>query len=254
METHKDPNVPVKFYSPWTNTIARLKLPEYMVNQFIELTDMLMKDKEAEDFGYTLAGQIGTEIRIDTNRLPEYSQRWILNMVSQYVKHCLIQSHAHVENTVKDIAKEKFQAKFNSMWMISQKDNEYNPMHVHTNCDVSAVFYLKIPEYLPGRKEHINPDGSIVFINNTGTDTRYSNSIAPFWPIVGDMFIFGGKQLHGVYPFRTKDGKGERRSVSFNASVNVNSFGEVAMKETAQGSAREEKFKEGLIMKEEEFK
>ena len=64
METHKDPNVPVKFYSPWTNTIARLKLPEYMVNQFIELTDMLMKDKEAEDFGYTLAGQIGTEIRI----------------------------------------------------------------------------------------------------------------------------------------------------------------------------------------------
>ena len=140
------------------------------------------------------------------------------------------------------------------MWMISQKDNEYNPIHVHTNCDVSAVFYLKIPEYLPGRKEHINPDGSIVFVNNTGTDTRYSNSIAPFWPIVGDMFIFGGKQLHGVYPFRTKDGKGERRSVSFNASVNVNGFGEVAMKETAEGSAREEKFKEGIIMREEQFK
>ena len=61
-------------------------------------------------------------------------------------------------------------------------------------------------------------------------------------------------QPHQVYPFRSVDGKGERRSVSFNASVNVNSFGEVAMKETAQGSEREEKFKEGLIMKEEEFK
>ena len=48
--------------------------------------------------------------------------------------------------------------------------------------------------------------------------------------------------------------KGERRSVSFNASVNVNGFGEVAMKETAEGSAREEKFKEGIIMREEQFK
>ena len=88
-----------------------------------------------------------------------------------------------------------------------------------------------------------NPDGSIVFINSTGTDTKYCNSIAPFWPIVGDLFVFSGKQMHGVYPFRTKDGKGERRSIAFNATVKTN-FGEVAMKETAVGSAIEEKFME----------
>ena len=30
------------------------------------------------------------------------------------------------------------------------------------------------------------------------------------------MFIFGGMQPHQVYPFRSVDGEGERRSVSFN--------------------------------------
>ena len=58
-----------------------------------------------------------------------------------------------------------------------------------------------------------------------------------------DLFVFSGKQMHGVYPFRTKDGKGERRSIAFNATVKTN-FGEVAMKETAVGSAIEEKFME----------
>jgi len=33
---------------------------------------------------------------------------------------------------------------------------------------------------------------------------------------VGDFFIFPASQQHWVYPFRTPDGKGERRSVSFN--------------------------------------
>ena len=243
METPEKPNIPVKFYSPWANIIARVKMPEYMTNQFIHLTDMLLKDKEAEDYGYTLAGQIGTEIKIDVNKLPEYTKRWVMQIVNNYVKHCLMQAHSHTEDTCKEISNTEFKGMFNSMWVVSQKDNEYNPIHVHTNCDVSAVLYLKIPEYLPGRKEHTNPDGSIVFINSTGTDTKYCNSIAPFWPIVGDLFVFSGKQMHGVYPFRTKDGKGERRSIAFNATVKTN-FGEVAMKETAVGSAIEEKFME----------
>ena len=33
----------------------------------------------------------------------------------------------------------------------------------------------------------------------------------------GDFFVFPASLQHQVYPFRTPDGKGERRSVSFNA-------------------------------------
>jgi len=36
-------------------------------------------------------------------------------------------------------------------------------------------------------------------------------------PEIGDFYIFTIDQQHIVYPFKTYDGKGERRSVSFNA-------------------------------------
>ena len=104
-----------------------------------------------------------------------------------------------------------------SMWMISQKDNEYNPMHFHTKCHMSTVMYLKIPEYLPSRKSHKNVDGAITFLNNSAKDLFWGNPHMTIQPAVGDFFIFPASQQHLVYPFRTADGKGERRSVSFNA-------------------------------------
>ena len=42
-------------------------------------------------------------------------------------------------------------------------------------------------------------------------------------PQPGDFFIFPAEQYHMVYPFRTADGKGERRSVSFNVICNSDS-------------------------------
>jgi hypothetical protein len=35
-------------------------------------------------------------------------------------------------------------------------------------------------------------------------------------PKVGQFFIFPASQQHCVYPFKTSDGKGERRCISFN--------------------------------------
>ena len=32
------------------------------------------------------------------------------------------------------------------MWFVNQKPNEYNPVHIHTNCKVSTNRYLKTPK------------------------------------------------------------------------------------------------------------
>ena len=53
--------------------------------------------------------------------------------------------------------------------------------------------------------------------------------IADFLPqnkfqVIQDFFIFPSTQAHCVYPFRTADGKGERRSVAFNASFSSKSI------------------------------
>ena len=110
--------------------------------------------------------------------------------------------------------------KIQSMWTVSQKDNEYNPLHGHGGGRLSAVTWLKIPEYLPDRKNRKNrSDGAITFVGNA----QYGHEpnglcTASFtdYPQVGDFYIFPSPLLHEVYPFRTKDGKGERRSVSMN--------------------------------------
>ena len=79
------------------------------------------------------------------------------------------------------------------------------------------LMYLKIPEYLPSRKEGREDDGNIVFVNSTCNDGQLVSPQFNWKPQVGDFFIFPAQQSHFVYPFRTADGKGERRSVSFNA-------------------------------------
>ena len=119
------------------------------------------------------------------------------------------------------IAKEELYLQFLSMWTVSQRDGEYNPIHTHPAA-VSGVLYLKIPEYKKDKKDTSRPhkqrtdDGSLVFTNSAGLDRRYAVSNCNINPKVGELFIFGGMQPHQVYPFRSLDGQGERRSVSFN--------------------------------------
>ena len=36
---------------------------------------------------------------------------------------------------------------------VVQYDGDYNPIHIHT-AQISATFYLKIPKYLPSKKQH----------------------------------------------------------------------------------------------------
>ena len=117
----------------------------------------------------------------------------------------------------KSILAEEWYTQMLSMWVVSQKDNEYNPCHIHTQCSISTVMYLKIPEYLPSRKSYRKDDGAINFTGPTGKDIEWGNPTMTFQPEVGDFYIFPAKQQHFVYPFRTEGGEGERRSISFNA-------------------------------------
>ena len=95
--------------------------------------------------------------------------------------------------------------------------------------------YLKIPEYLPSRKSHRADDGAINFNGNASKDHTWGTPNITYQPKVGDFFIFPAGQQHMVYPFRTPDGKGERRSVSFNAVFSSKSEQEKMKKENEFG-------------------
>jgi len=185
--------------------IGVVKLNDFIINKMIEITDNLLKDDTRKSNGFQLAGQISEEPMIDLDVLKESG-------LSEVFKQILVQ-HA---NSVINV-EEEIEINITEMWMVSQYENEYNPIHWHEGCTLSCTLYLKIPEYkprsIPGKK---NRDGQIAFINSNPSSPFVSmeTPMITVPPEVGDMFIFPSRMLHCVYPFQ---GEGERRSVAFNA-------------------------------------
>lgn len=206
----------IDMIQPWSTFIMKTRLPDVILGKMLEITDEIVDNAEnAKSWGHNLAGQIEHELYVEHEKLHEAG---IYGFFMDIVRHYIVaQKSQQMPNNAHLWQQEKWLTQMLSMWIISQKDNEYNPMHIHTECNISTVMYLKIPEYLPSRKEGRQDDGNIIFVNSTCSDSQFVSPQYAHKPQVGDFFIFPAQQSHFVYPFRTADGKGERRSVSFNA-------------------------------------
>ena len=211
-------------YQPWSAPLIHTILPDEVIQELIQLTDVITEDKERVSRNKTLAGEIEDEWTIDSILLTNISfKKYIDQLCWQYLKILELQNNCGYEQQV-DKNFVQFRNAIENIqivtsWFNNQKDNEYNPLHLHEGI-LSGVLYLKIPEYLPPRKRK-ETDGSIVFVGN---ECFYSgmmtNPTIIFSPKVGDIFLFPSCLNHMVYPFRTRDGKGIRRSLSFNLAQN----------------------------------
>jgi|TARA_B100000809_G_scaffold199016_1_gene198918 hypothetical protein len=225
------------FLQPWSTFVMKTSLPPIILEKMIKITDEVianaegmkaeMSGTEQPKFGVTdhdasttfLPAEIPMELEILER---EDVMEFFLDVARQYVIQQTLQMQPMKE---KEILNEEWYTKMVSMWLVSQRDNEFNPIHAHTGDNfhgVSTVMYLKIPEYLPNRNPTHNDDGAITFINNVAKGNWGTSSIT-IQPDVGDFYVFSSSQPHFVYPFRTVDGKGERRSVSFNTEFSSKS-------------------------------
>ena len=204
-----------ELWQPWSTFVMKTQLPPPILEKMLKITDEIVANAEtAESWGKNLAGQIKHELYVKHEILErEELMGFFMDISRNYVIQAMCQNEPLQREK---ILAEEWYTRMLSMWIISQKDNEYNPCHVHTECSLSTVMYLKIPEYLPSRKSHRTDDGAINFTGNAARDQHWGNPTFTYQPKVGDFFIFPATQQHFVYPFRTPDGKGERRSVSFN--------------------------------------
>ena len=212
-------NNQIKFYQPWSAPILHSSLSEIQIKELLEITDSISKDGNKESYNNQLAGEIENEWGIPTsiveldsfkNYIDDLSLRYLTSFASQchYEKDKI---PPHLARFAQSLQK----AVLTSAWFNDQKDDEYNPIHNHTGI-LSGVLYLKIPEYLPSRKNK-DMDGTITFVENAAdTDIIMTNSTLTISPKVGDIFLFPALLKHQVYPFRTVGGRGIRRSLSFN--------------------------------------
>jgi len=103
-------------------------------------------------------------------------------------------------------------------WVNFMRAGEFNPPHMHPNCDLSSVLFVKIPEAL--KEEHKKftgtggGPGSLSF--NHGEQQPHAISNRFFFPEEGDLFIFPGTLTHFVTPFMSE---GERISMSANFNL-----------------------------------
>ena len=211
-------NMDVQLIQPWSVPVFKTILPPDILQTMIDISDQVLADKETKSHGGYLAGQIDTELLVEHNLLEQAGvMGFFLGAVRQFIIQCKMQQ---MPNNIDAIQQEEWLTQMLTMWIVSQQPNEYNPMHIHTQCTISTVMYLKVPKMLTSKKEHRpNDDGSILFASNASRDVDFSVPHIVIPPQVGDFYIFGAQQLHAVYPYRCAEGQKdvERRSISFNA-------------------------------------
>ena len=205
-------------HRPWSDILFETTLPPMILEKMIEISDEILADLKRTQWGDNLAGQIKEEPLIPPELLKEHNLTdFFGNMVLEYVHQCNIQKTPPDQHQNMEAVKKRIQVTINSMWIVEQQPGEYNPIHVHTNCDVSTVMYLKVPNFLPSEKTERDDDGTIYFIGGSGAKGKLKTNSLKVKPTPGAFFIFPSHLMHTVYPYKTNDNFA-RRSVSFNAS------------------------------------
>ena len=132
----------VSLIQPWSVPVFKTTLPPDVLQTMIEISDQVIADKDAKSHGEYLAGQIDTELLVEHNLLEQTgAMGFFLGAVRQFVITCKCQMMPGFEQAIQ---KEEWLTQMLTMWIISQQPNEYNPMHIHTQCQISTVMYLSL--------------------------------------------------------------------------------------------------------------
>ena len=214
--------------APWAQLVASTKMSDELFKTTLELTDKIYEDVNRDSAGKSLAGEIHNEYFITEEKLLESGlMDYFIEMTIKYWGTVLTNGNLwqycdkKFENGPHGF---NYACRIVSAWTVHQFENEYNPIHNHANCKISAVLHLKFPENIePPVKEHTTQadgsgvDGNLVF---TGMGAADEWCTAPVLncnaATVGMLHLFPSTLGHTVYPFK---GKGERRSLSFNADI-----------------------------------
>jgi uncharacterized protein (TIGR02466 family) len=196
----------VQVIKPFGPLVMVAQLPEGIIKKLNGIAEVV---KEKGDMGPRLAGIIKKESEIPHSMLEEKKCMNIFHALSRsYIEQAYLNSG---QKNIWDAMDVKTQMQ--SIWTVHQYENEYNPQHTHSHCQISSVLYLKVPAMKPrnitGKRDK---DGEIEFTFCTN-DNIFTTGSFVIKPKPGMCILFPNSLYHQVYPFQ---GSGERRSIAFN--------------------------------------
>lgn len=205
-------NIPITKIQPWSDVLMRFEMPESMLECMRNVVDETLGNPNSENYNDMLVGQMDIERGISESSIPSECLNGLYECFDTYIQECEKQLWP-----LEWLNRGKNNIEITMMWVNVQRENEYIPMHMHNNCNLSAVMYLGMPEeMLPSRKDFEKSDGNIEFIGGMNTWGRnLTKSTFRTLPRVSDLYVFPSHMGHTAYPFR---GKGNRISVSMNIS------------------------------------
>ena len=186
-----------KHFGPF---FASCMLPQDATDALIKMSDELLSDKLSESHGQNLAGVIDKEIKVYKSDMEKAGvDQLIESCVRSYVVHCA-KNHGFFNQTY------IFESMINSAWIVSQYANEYNPLHNHTGCDISAVIYLKTPDVkgrrnIESKKGRTDHDGDISFLHSSVGHRNFDifeKGVINLTPTPGLLVMFPSYLTHMV--------------------------------------------------------
>ena len=199
---------------PFGPSIAKITMPEELIKNLNNYVDKIILDEEKVsklDHSNQLAGKVKQEFLLENKFMEEIKWGEFLGKaVKTWLQH--------------DSQKQLKSFEIIKCWIVRQFKNEYNPSHWH-NGHVSGVGYLKVPSNLGEtlqKDKMINNNGKLEMVH--GSKAFLCKPTFRVTPKVGDFYFFPHYLMHAVYPFFDSDE--ERRSVSFNATVDQSLFNE----------------------------
>ena len=223
---------PLQTYFPFGPPIGHAELPKELVNDFNKGCDDIVKDKELSksvDWSHNLVGQVEQELLIPQDIINKWG-KWFGAQVRLYVSGYFNQLYIPEQNILTAdkstafLAISKMQIDVVAAWYIRSFAGDYNPVHTHSNCHLTCVGYLKVPDLSKERKkkgssQKYSPGGALEILSSVGvTDSFFENDRFAFTPKVGNWYLFPANIRHAVYPFKCD---GERRSFSINMNTNI---------------------------------
>ena len=219
---------PLQTYFPFGPPIGCAELPKELINDFNKSCDDIVKDEElakSEDWSHNLVGQVEQEIKIPVPILDRWGN-WFAIQVNEYLTgyfnklYVPGQTIFSADRNTTSLAISKMQIEVISAWYVRSFAGDYNPIHTHSNCHLTCVGYLKVPDLSKERKKggsnrvqkKYSPAGNLEVLGNNSQGPWEHNRLA-LMPEIGNWYLFPANIRHAVYPFRND---GERRSFSIN--------------------------------------
>jgi len=175
------------FFGPY---LAKFNIDQEFSNR------MLKQGKKLKiSHATNLAGKIKTELLYDTKNDP-----WVLEGYYPFINSWI---EGYEKTSGEKLSIQGVSAQY--IWINFQKKNEMNPMHTHTNCDLSFVHWIKIPKAIinEGKKDitKSNRPGGISFFY--GEEQDLVRTIRDFIPADDVLMVFPSKLRHEVMPFKS---------------------------------------------------